>query len=63
MKNLPHLPHLPRSKLGREAVQLWGRGSLARLNLPRICRTCRICPTLGRFRVELDAPEQPAVYV
>ena len=50
-------------KARKEAVQLWGRGSLAILNLPRICRTCRICPTLGRFRVELDAPEQPAVYV
>ena len=47
-------------KARKEAVQLWGRGSLAILNLPRICRTC---PTLGRFRVELDAPEQPAVYV
>ena len=47
-------------KARQEAVQLWGRGSLAILNLPRICRTCRICPRRDRFRDEPDAPEQPA---
>ena len=31
-------------KARQEAVQLWGCGSLAILNLPRICRTCHICP-------------------
>ena len=44
-------------KARQEAVQLWGRGSLAILNLPRICRTC---PRRDRFRDEPDAPEQPA---
>ena len=44
-------------KARQEAVQLWGRGSLAILNLPRICR---ICPRRDWFRDEPDAPEQPA---
>ena len=55
-------------KAEREAVQLWGRGRLAILNLPRICRTCRICPRRDRFMDEPDTPvseygaglEQPA---
>ena len=52
MKNLPHLPQVPRSKLGRKRSSFGMRGRLAILNLPRICRTCRICPRLDRFRDE-----------
>ena len=44
-------------KARRETVQLWGRGRLAILNLPRICRTCRICPHLGRFGIFGDQME------
>ena len=38
-------------KARQEAVQLWVRGRLAILNLPRICRTCRICPRRDRFGI------------
>ena len=57
LKNLPHLPQVPRSKLGRRRSSFGVCGSLAILNLPRICRTCRICPTLGRFGIFGDQPE------
>ena len=57
LKNLPHLPQVPRSKLGRRRSSFGLRGSLAILNLPRICRTCRICPTLGRFGIFGDQLE------
>ena len=60
MKNLPHLPQAPRSKLSGKRSSFGVRGRLAILNLPRICRTCRICPRRDRFRDELNAPEQPA---
>ena len=51
MKKLPHLPHLPRSKLSRKRSSFGARGSLAILNLPRIC------PTLGRFGIFGDQLE------
>ena len=57
LKNLPHLPQVPRSKLGRKRSSFGMRGSLANLNLPRICRTCRICPHLGRFGIFGDQSE------
>ena len=63
MKNLPHLPQAPRSKLSGKRSSFGVRGRLAILNLPRICRTCRICricPRRDCFRDELNAPEQPA---
>ena len=41
-------------KARQGAIQLWGRGRLTILNLPRFCRTCRICPHRDRFRDELD---------
>jgi hypothetical protein len=41
-------------KARQEAVQLWVRGRLAILNLPRICRTCRICPRRDRFGIPFD---------
>ena len=50
MKNLPHLPHLPRSKLSEKRLSFEVCGSLVDLNLPRICRTCRICPRRDRFK-------------
>ena len=59
MKNLPHLPHLPRSKLSEKRISFEVCGSLVDLNLPRICRTCRICPRRGRFRDEMDARSEP----
>ena len=43
-------------KARQESVQLWVRGRLAILNLPRICRTCRICPRRDRFGVFGDQP-------
>ena len=60
LKNLPHVPHVPRSKLSEKRLSFEICGSLVDLNLPRICRTCRICPRRGRFRDELNVPEQPA---
>ena len=54
LKKLPQLPQLPRSKLDRERSSFGGRGRLTILNLPRFCRTCRICPHRDRFRDELD---------
>ena len=59
LKNLPHLPHLPRSKLSEKRISFEVCGSLVDLNLPRICRTCRICPRRGRFRDEMDARSEP----
>ena len=56
MKNLPHLPQVPRSKLSGKRSSFEVCGRLAILNLPRICRTCRICPRRDRFRDEPDAP-------
>ena len=49
LKRLPHLPHLPRSKLDRERSSFGGRGRFKIVNLPRICRTCRICPRREPF--------------
>ena len=34
-------------KAERGAVQLWSLRQFSDLKLPRICRTCRICPRLG----------------
>ena len=59
LKHLPHLPHLPRSKLSEKRLSFEVCGSLVDLNLPRICRTCRICPRRDRFRDELDARSEP----
>ena len=51
-KNLPRLPHL--SKLSEKWLSFDICGSLVHLNLPRICRTCRICPHRDRSRDERD---------
>ena len=59
LKNLPHLPHLPRSKLSEKRLSFEICGSLVDLNLPRICRTCRICPRWDRFRDEPDSRSEP----
>ena len=53
-KNLPRLPHLPQSKLSEKWLSFDICGSLVHLNLPRICRTCRICPHRDRSRDERD---------
>ena len=57
LPHLPHLPHLPRSKLGEKRLSFGVRGSLVILNLPRFCRTCRICPILRRFGIFGDQLE------
>ena len=57
LKNLPHLLQVPRSKLSGKRSSFGVCGSLAILNLPRICRTCRICPPLGRFGIFGEQPE------
>ena len=59
LKNLPHLPHLPRSKLSEKRLSFEICGSLVDLNLPRTCRTCRICPRWGRLRDESEARSEP----
>ena len=58
-KNLPQVPQLPRSKLSGKRSSYGIRGSLVDLNLPRICRTCRICPRRDCFRDEPDALSEP----
>ena len=60
MKNLPHLPHMPRSKLREKRLSFEICGSLVNLNLPRFCRTCRICPRRDRSRDEPDAWSEPS---
>ena len=62
LKNLPHLPQVPRSKLSGKRSSFGICGSLAILNLPRICRTCRICPRRDRFRDE-PLEKRAKVYV
>ena len=59
MKNLPHLPHLPRSELREKRLSFEICGSLVDLNLPRICRTCRICPRRDLMRGEPEARSEP----
>ena len=59
MKNLPHLPHLPRSKLSEKRLSFEICGSLVDLNLPRICRTCRICPRRDRLMVGRRPGQSP----
>ena len=59
LKKLPHLPHLPRSKLSEKRLSFEICGSLVDFNLPRTCRTCRICPRWGRLRDESEARSEP----
>ena len=47
---------MPRSKLGGKRSS-FGARQVGDLNLPRICRTCRICPHLGRFGIFGDQLE------
>ena len=59
MKDLPHLPQLPRSKLSEKWLSFEICGSWVNLDLPRICRTCRICPRRDRSRDERDVRSEP----
>ena len=59
-ENLPHLPHLPRSKLNEKRLSFEVCGSLVDLNLPRFCRICRVCPRRDRIRDEPEALQYPA---
>ena len=62
-KNLPQVPHLPRSKLSEKWLSFEICGSLVNLNLPRICRTCRICPRRDRLRVRWMPDQKPSWYL
>ena len=59
LKKLPHLPQLPRSKLSEKRLSFEICGSLVDFNLPRTCRTCRICARWGRLRDESEARSEP----
>ena len=56
---MKELPHLPRSKVSEKRLSFEICGSLVDLNLPRICRTCRICPRRDRLRDEPDSRSEP----
>ena len=62
-KVLKNLPHLPRSKLREKRLSFEICGSLVDLNLPRICRTCRICPRRDRLRVSWRPDQNPSWYL
>ena len=63
LKKLPHLPQMPRSKLSEKRLSFEICGSLVDFNLPRICRTCRICPRWGRLRVSRRPDQNPSWYL